>query len=89
MDIEEALLFLRQHQPLPPDATLTTELAQKYAEIREYFERFPRSTMYTPVSQFLWARVGIPLGRPLRCCLTDVDPQRVASIPMPLAQVAG
>lgn len=41
MNTNEALEFLRSHQPMPPDSTLTTELSQKYNEVREFFEAHP------------------------------------------------
>jgi HEAT repeat protein len=41
MDTEEALAFLSRHQPLPPDAGWTDELAERYAEVRDYFAHSP------------------------------------------------
>jgi HEAT repeat protein len=41
MDTEEALAFLSRHQPLPPDSGWTDELAERYAEVREYFAHSP------------------------------------------------
>jgi hypothetical protein len=37
MDVEEALKFLAQHQPMPSDANLTQELMDRYDEVRRYF----------------------------------------------------
>jgi len=36
MNEEEAIEFLRQHQPMPPDTELTEDLSTRYDEIREY-----------------------------------------------------
>jgi HEAT repeat protein len=41
MDTEEALAFLRSHQPLPPDTLITEELLKEYSEVRNYFRRSP------------------------------------------------
>lgn len=36
MNKEEAIEFLRRHQPMPPDSELTEDLITRYNEIREY-----------------------------------------------------
>ncbi len=36
MNKEEAIEFLRRHQPMPPDSELTEDLSTRYDEIREY-----------------------------------------------------
>ena len=41
MDREEALRFLRAHQPLPPDATLDEETIQRFDTVRDYFVKNP------------------------------------------------
>lgn len=37
MNTEEALDFLRKHQPMPADDLLTNELMEKYDNVRHYF----------------------------------------------------
>lgn len=41
MTKDEALSFLRQHQPMPSDEYLTRELIGKYDEVRKYFLQSP------------------------------------------------
>ena len=41
MKKEEALAFLKTHQPLPPDEKLTQDIADQYDEIRRYFLQYP------------------------------------------------
>ncbi|MBV9469789.1 MAG: HEAT repeat domain-containing protein [Abitibacteriaceae bacterium] len=41
MDKEEALGFLRQHQPMPDDNDLSQAEIDKYNEVRKYFMSFP------------------------------------------------
>lgn len=45
MDIEDALRFLAQHQPLPGDANLSDELIREFNDVRAFFESHadPRS----------------------------------------------
>ncbi|MDM1347481.1 HEAT repeat domain-containing protein [Myroides marinus] len=37
MKVDDALMFLREHQPMPSDEFLTEELLKKYDEVRAYF----------------------------------------------------
>ena len=41
MNREQALSFLRDHQPMPGDADVDRDLVEKYAEVRRYFLRSP------------------------------------------------
>jgi hypothetical protein len=41
MNEEQALQFLREHQPMPPDEEWTDELADRYDEIRKFFINHP------------------------------------------------
>ena len=41
MKKEEALAFLKKHQPLPPDEKLTQDIADQYDDIRRYFLQYP------------------------------------------------
>ncbi|MDW6001942.1 hypothetical protein [Vibrio mangrovi] len=41
MNTEDALYFLSQNQPMPPDDLLSQELIDKYDEIRKYFIKKP------------------------------------------------
>jgi hypothetical protein len=41
MNKEQALQFLREHQPMPPDEEWTEELAEQYAAVRQYFINNP------------------------------------------------
>jgi hypothetical protein len=43
MEPEEAIFFLREHQPMPPDGELTEDLARKYDEVRRYFISHPNA----------------------------------------------
>ncbi|MGC7560389.1 hypothetical protein [Pasteurella sp. PK-2025] len=37
MNKEDAILFLKNHQPLPDDKNLTTEIIEEFDKIREFF----------------------------------------------------
>ena len=41
MTTDEALQFLREHQPLPPTSEISEILIKKYDEVREYFTKNP------------------------------------------------
>lgn len=41
MNKEEALAFLKKHQPMPEDKELTQELMNKYEEVKTFFEKNP------------------------------------------------
>lgn len=43
MTKEEALQFLREHQPLPPDDDLDRDIIKKYDEVRRFFLQNPSS----------------------------------------------
>ena len=38
---EDALVFLRRHQPMPPDPALSDELISEYEEVRQFLEANP------------------------------------------------
>ena len=41
MDKQSALEFLKSHQPMPDDGEITSELAQSYAQVAEFFTANP------------------------------------------------
>jgi hypothetical protein len=41
MTRDDAIEFLREHQPLPPDCDLGRELMVRYNEVRKYFLEYP------------------------------------------------
>jgi len=41
MNTEEALRFLRRHQPMSPTEELSDQLCEEYDEVRKYFEANP------------------------------------------------
>jgi len=41
MNRNEALSFLRDHQPMPDDDDLTQEVIDKYDEVRKFFTAYP------------------------------------------------
>jgi hypothetical protein len=41
MEIADALAFLGQHQPLPPDDQLSASLIERYDEVRKFFIEHP------------------------------------------------
>lgn len=43
MTKDEALDFLRQHQPMPPDREFTDEVIRNYEEVRRFFLKHPYS----------------------------------------------
>jgi hypothetical protein len=41
MQLDEALAFLAQHQPMPPDKALSEDLMKRYEEVRRFFLQYP------------------------------------------------
>ncbi len=72
MTVEEALLFLEQHSPLPSDEDLSDEIIESYDEIRELFLANPDPRCIEPLLNSFGDGSGFGVYQMMDDCRTTI-----------------